>query len=86
MPAVKAKNMVYLTGMKSNDETTIDQTGKPHSSSYRAGKKQKAFQEKYYARRMISNPSAILKDGSATKLYGDKGKNGVIVIKTKKAK
>jgi TonB-dependent SusC/RagA subfamily outer membrane receptor len=29
---------------------------------------------------------SVLKDNSATALYGDKGKNGVVVITTKKAK
>lgn len=80
MPAVKAKNMVYLTGMKSNDETTIDS---PNPLIIIDGKEAKSL--KNIAADDI-NSITVLKDGTATKRYGDKGKNGVIVIKTKKGK
>jgi TonB-dependent SusC/RagA subfamily outer membrane receptor len=80
MPAVKAKNMVYLTGMRPNDEATIDS---PNPLIIIDGKEAKSL--KNIASDDI-NSITILKDGSATKLYGDKGKNGVIVIKTKKGK
>jgi TonB-dependent SusC/RagA subfamily outer membrane receptor len=79
-PAVKAKNMVYLSKMRPNDETTIDS---PHPLIIIDGKEAKSL--KNIASDDI-NSITILKDQSAKKLYGDKGKNGVIVIKTKKGK
>jgi len=79
-PAVKAKNMVYLSKIRPNDEATIDS---PHPLIIIDGKEAKSL--KNIASDDI-NSITILKDQSAKKLYGDKGKNGVIVIKTKKGK
>jgi bla regulator protein BlaR1 len=79
-PAVKAKNMVLLTKVRPNDEATIDS---PHPLIIIDGKEAKSL--KNIASDDI-NSITILKDQSAKKLYGDKGKNGVIVIKTKKGK
>jgi TonB-dependent SusC/RagA subfamily outer membrane receptor len=80
-PAVKAKNMVYLTKVRPNDEATIDNLS--NTLFIIDGKEVKGLKN---IRSDDIESISILKDESARKLYGDKGKNGVIVIKTKKGK
>jgi TonB-dependent SusC/RagA subfamily outer membrane receptor len=79
-PAVKAKNMVYLKAMP-NDEATIDNMA--NTLFIINGKEVKSLKN---VKPDYIESITILKDESARKLYGDKGKNGVIVIKTKKGK
>jgi TonB-dependent SusC/RagA subfamily outer membrane receptor len=78
IPAAKAKNLVYITE-RANDEITID----TNPLIIIDGKEAKTFKN---IAPLDINSITVLKDGSATRLYGDKGKNGVIVIKTKKGR
>jgi bla regulator protein BlaR1 len=80
-PAVKAKNMLYLSKVRTNDEATIDNLS--NTLFIIDGKEVKGLKN---IKPADIESITILKDGSARKLYGDKGKNGVIVIKTKKGK
>jgi bla regulator protein BlaR1 len=80
MPALKTKNMIYLKG-RPNDEATIDNLS--NTLFIIDGKEVKGLKN---IKSDDIESITILKDESARKLYGDKGKNGVIVIKTKKGK
>jgi bla regulator protein BlaR1 len=80
-PAVKAKNMLYLSKVRTNDEATIDNLS--NTLFIIDGKGVKGLKN---IKSDDIESITILKDESARKLYGDKGKNGVIVIKTKKGK
>ncbi|MFI5161834.1 MAG: M56 family metallopeptidase [Sphingobacteriales bacterium] len=74
------KNIVYLNKVRINDETTLDSPG--NKLIIVDGKEVKS----------LKNVSAddiksltVLKNETAEKRYGDKGKNGVIIITTKKS-
>ncbi len=73
------KNIVYLNKARTNDETTIDSPG--DKLIIVDGKEVKSL--KNVSPDNIKSIS-ILKNETAEKRYGDKGKNGVIVITTKK--
>ena len=75
------KNIVYLTKVRSNDETTIDGPG--DKLIIVDGKEVRSL--KNVAADDIKSIT-VLKNEAAEKRYGDKGKNGVILITTKKSK
>ena len=71
---------IYITGAKSNnDQLTIDGEGQPLFIIN--GKEAKSIKNINAA---DIQSISVLKDGTAEKKYGDKGKNGVIEITTKK--
>jgi len=77
--AFPKKNIVYLNKIRVNDETTIDGPG--DKLIIVDGKQVKSL--KNVSADDIQSIS-ILKNETAEKRYGDKGKNGVIIITTKK--
>ncbi len=77
--AFPKKNIVYLNKVRVNDEVTIDGPG--DKLIIVDGKEVKSL--KNVAADDIKSIS-VLKNETAEKRYGDKGKNGVIIITTKK--
>jgi len=73
------KTFVYTGKFKSNDELTINGAGEPLFIV--DGKETKSLKKVSPA---DIKSITVLKDGSAEKEYGEKGKNGVVVITTKK--
>jgi len=72
---------VFIRGFTNNDRLTID--GEGQSLFIIDGKETTSL--KNVSPEDIKSIT-ILKDGAAEKLYGEKGKNGVVVITTKKGK
>jgi TonB-dependent SusC/RagA subfamily outer membrane receptor len=79
-PGDKVKT-IYFNKLRNNDELTIDGQGEPLLII--DGKQAKSL--KNLAPSDIKSLT-VLKDGTAEKKYGEKGKNGVIEITTKKGK
>lgn len=78
----KGKNVVYLTKARTNgDKTTIDNFN--NDVLYIVDGKEVKNLKKVSGDDIRS--ISVLRDEAARKLYGDKGKNGVILITTKKA-
>ncbi|MDB5154073.1 MAG: hypothetical protein JWR54_2824 [Mucilaginibacter sp.] len=78
--AKEPKTKLYISKIRTNDETTLDN---PDMLFIIDGKEAKGM--KNLSPAAIKSIS-ILKDEAAEKKYGEKGKNGVVVITTKKGK